>query len=650
MKKSRTVSFDIIIILVNLLLPDAILGEPRAQLVQIMCGNQLTQNITISISNFVATMEKLSTQMITSGFGKSFTSSGPNTNYGLGDCYGDLSLQECVFCYAVARTILPRCFPFNGGRVFLDGCFMRAENYSFFQEYTGPNDRTVCGNRTQKSSAFQVSARQAVVQVVSAAPNNKRGYARSQVPVLGTTNESAYVIADCWSTLSDSDCRACLENASASILGCLPWSEGRALNAGCFMRYSDTNFLNPIQGNGSLNSIQGNGSSRGKITIIIVATISSILVLVIGAVIGVYIWNRRTIQKKRKGYGAAEKPGNPLYDSCLNFKYSTLEKATGSFDEANKLGQGGFGTVYKGVLLDGREIAVKRLFFNNKHRAADFYNEVNIISSVEHKNLVRLFGCSFSGPESLLVYELLPNKSLDFFIFDPSKGKALNWEKRFEIIIGTAEGLVYLHENTKTKIVHRDIKASNILLDSIFRAKIADFGLARSFQEDKSHISTAIAGTLGYMAPEYLAHGQLTEKADVYSFGVLLLEIVTGRQNNRSKASQYSSDSSLTIVWKHFQQLTVDELFDPNLMLHNYSNIDVKKEILRVIHVGLLCTQEIPSLRPSMSKAIEMLVMKEEHLPTPTNPPYIYETIELNDNHPNLASVATTSQSTFYPI
>ncbi|XLS44768.1 hypothetical protein HN51_001633, partial [Arachis hypogaea] len=164
---------------------------------------------------------------------------------------------------------------------------------------------------------------------------------------------------------------------------------------------------------------------------------------------------------------------------------------------------------------DGKEIAIKRLYFNNRHRAAYFYNEVNIISSVEHKNLVRLLGCRYSGLESLLVYEFLPNKSLDQFIFDRVKGRELNWEKRYDIIIGTAEGLVYLHENSKTRIIHRDIKASNILLDAKLRAKIADFGLARSFQEDKR----------GYMAPEYLAHGQLTEKADVYSFGVLVLEI-----------------------------------------------------------------------------------------------------------------------------
>ncbi|KAF3629262.1 Cysteine-rich receptor-like protein kinase 2 [Capsicum annuum] len=271
--------------------------------------------------------------------------------------------------------------------------------------------------------------------------------------------------------------------------------EGRALYIGCVMRYSDTNFLNAILTNGG-------SSSRGA--------------------------------------NDAEKLVEILQDINLNFKYSILIKATGLFDKVNKLGKDGFGMVYKGRLADGREIAVKRLFYNNSHRVTDFYNEVNIVSSVEHKNLTRLLGCSCLGPKSLLVYEFLPNQSLDRFIFDPIKGKDLNWLRRFEIIIGTTEGLIYLHENTKTQIIHRDIKASNILLDSRFRAKIADFGLARSFQEDKSHISTAIANTLEFMAPECLAHGQLMEKKDVYTFRVLLLEIVTGRQSNQRNNVVYT--------------------------------------------------------------------------------------------------------------
>ncbi|CDP13194.1 unnamed protein product [Coffea canephora] len=643
-----TIASLLLILVAIMVLPDASVGAPRAQTVEFMCGHQLEHNTTLFVPNFVATMENISDQMRSKGFGVSITGKGPDTNYGLAQCYGDLSLLDCVLCYAEARTVLPQCFPFNGGRIFLDGCFMRAENYSFFQEFKGPQDHAVCGNRTRKSSTFQEAARRAVLQAATGAPNSN-GYARAALQVSGTSNESAYVLADCWKTLNANSCRACLENASKSILGCLPWSEGRALNTGCFMRYSDINFLNPIP---------GSGRSRGTVVVIVVAAVSSAIVLAVGAIMGAYFWKNKRIQKKRKGSNDAEKLVKTLHDSSLNFKYSTLEKATGSFDEANKLGQGGFGTVYKGVLPDGREIAVKRLFFNNKHRAADFYNEVNIISSVEHKNLVRLLGCSCSGPESLLVYEFLPNKSLDRFIFDANKGKALNWEKRFEIIIGTAEGLVYLHENTKCRIIHRDIKASNILLDSRLRSKIADFGLARSFQEDKSHISTAIAGTLGYMAPEYLAHGQLTDKADVYSFGVLLLEIVSGRQNNRSKTTEYS-DSLVTIAWKHFLQGKVEELFDPNLMLQNYLNMNVRAEVLRVVHIGLLCTQEIPSLRPSMSTALRILAKKDEQLPTPTNPPFIDEsTMELNDTfenphhpfrHGDSASNASLSHSSFYP-
>ncbi|PHU03599.1 Cysteine-rich receptor-like protein kinase 2, partial [Capsicum chinense] len=335
----------------------------------------------------------------------------------------------------------------------------------------------------------------------------------------------------------------------------------------------------------------------------------SIIVLGVGAFIGIGVWKSKQIQKKKKGKyfcakidcaNDAEKLVEILHDISLNFKYSTLDKATRSFDEANKLGQGGFGTVYKGVLVDGREIAVKRLFFNNTHRAADFYNEVNMVSSVEHKNLTRSLGCSCSGPESLIVYEFLPNQSLDRFIFDPIKGKVPNWERRFEIIIGMAEGLIYLHENTQTRIIHRDIKASNILLDSRFRAKIADFRLARSFQDDKSHISTALAGTL-----------------------------------------------------LHFQGGTVEEIFDPNLMLQNNHTINVKNEVMRFLHVGLLCAQEIPTLRPSMSKALQIFVKKDEELPPPTKPPFVDEkTMQLHVlslEQGDSATTANLSHSSFYP-
>lgn len=635
--------------LINILvLLEIAMADPRTDTVQVTCGNQLEHNTTVFVPNFIAAMANISKQMTASGFGVAVNGSGPDINYGLGQCYGDLSLQDCVLCYAEMRTVLPNCYPYNGGRIFLDGCFLRYENYSFSEEFRGPNDTAVCGNTTRKSSSFQESARQAVMSIVQSAPSNK-GYARAQLGVSGSVNETVYVLSDCWRSLNETSCRQCLENASESVLGCLPWSEGRALNTGCFMRYSDTDFL---------NKELGSGSSRGTIIMIVISVVSSFVVLVVGGVVGFYIWKHRYIQKKRKGSNDAEKMAKTLNDSSLSFKYSTIEKATESFGDANKLGQGGFGTVYKGVLPDGREIAVKRLFFNNRHRAADFYNEINIISSVEHKNLVRLLGCSCSGPESLLVYEYLANKSLDHFIFDEQRGKTLNWEKRYEIITGTAEGLVYLHDNSKTRIIHRDIKASNILLDSRLRAKIADFGLARSFEEDKSHISTAIAGTLGYMAPEYLAHGQLTEKADVYSFGVLIMEIITGRQNNRSKSAEYS-DSLVTITWRHFQAGTAEELYDPNLMLQNDTSDSVKDEILRVVQIGLLCTQEIPTLRPTMSKALQMLTKKEGNLPAPSNPPFIDEkTMELNDTYDNpchplnadgSSSVASVSHSSFYP-
>lgn len=241
----------LIILLAILLFPESSFGDPRAQTVKLICGTQTEHNATLYVPNFVATMENISMQIRNSGFGIAITGSNLDTNYGLAQCYGDLSLLDCVLCYAEARTVLPQCFPENGGRIFLDGCFMRAENYSFFNEYTGPNDIAVCGNKTRKDNTFRASARRALLEAVSAAPVMSNGYARAQVAVSGMANDSAYVLANCWKTLNASACRGCLENASASVSRCLPWSDGRALNTGCFLRYSDTNFLNPIPGKGS---------------------------------------------------------------------------------------------------------------------------------------------------------------------------------------------------------------------------------------------------------------------------------------------------------------------------------------------------------------------------------------------------------------
>ncbi|KAK9104420.1 hypothetical protein Scep_021264 [Stephania cephalantha] len=501
--------------------------DPRTQVVQFKCGSQLEHNRTQFMSNFISTMDSISSQMRTTGFGQVTVGSGPDANFGLAQCHGDLTLLDCVLCYAQMRTLLPSCFPYNAGTVYLDGCFMRVQNYSFYDEISGVDDNLICGNRTVERREYGEAVRRELKGAVErAVAESGGGFGR------GGEGEGS------------GEWRSGVLRGGGGLGGGGVFAGtaggggggGGGLHTGCFVRYSDVDFLNEVVGSGG-----GGGRSRVSGKVIAVIVVLSVAVLLLGATMGVYVLKQRRMRQKRKAldYAVEMEMAITLHNS-LKFEYSTLQKATKSFSSENKLGQGGFGMVYKGSLADGREIAVKRLFLNNRHRATDFFNEVNIIGSVQHKNLVRLLGCSCFGPESLLVYEFLANQSLERFIFDPILGKELDWDKRFEIIVGTAEGLAYLHENSEIRIIHRDIKASNILLDARFKAKIADFGLARTFQEDKSHISTVIAGTLGYMAPEYLAHGQLTEKADVYSFGVLLLEIVTGMQNNNSKGSEFS--------------------------------------------------------------------------------------------------------------
>ncbi|GLJ18781.1 hypothetical protein SUGI_0335320 [Cryptomeria japonica] len=332
-------------------------------------------------------------------------------------------------------------------------------------------------------------------------------------------------------------------------------------------------------------------------------------------------WLNRNVDLQQKDEDISVAAYGAMPELRLRYKFETLQSCTGNFNQENKLGQGAFGSVYKGVLPNDKEIAVKRLLFFNKDRGVkEFLNEVNMISNVRHKNLVKLLGCSVKDTERLLVYEYLPNKSLDYHLFDPISRKVLNWEKRFEIIVGAAAGLAYLHHESEIRIIHRDIKASNILLDQNFKPKIADFGLARHFTEGQTHVSTGIAGTLGYMAPEYIVLGQLTEKADIFSFGVLVLEIMSGRKNNHSKSTQDIQSLSHE-MWKHFMSNTVSKALDP-IILESCGK-GGEKQLYCAVHVGLLCTQASPALRPSMAQVVQMLISHNPNLPAPAQPPFM---------------------------
>ncbi|KAI4357606.1 hypothetical protein L6164_001544 [Bauhinia variegata] len=295
------------------------------------------------------------------------------------------------------------------------------------------------------------------------------------------------------------------------------------------------------------------------------------------------------------------------------FAYETLASATKNFHPHHKLGQGGFGPVYKGKLDDGREIAVKKLSQSSNQGKKEFMNEAKLLARVQHRNVVNLLGYCAHGNEKLLVYEYVANESLDKLLFKSDRKEQLDWKRRFDIITGIARGLLYLHEDSHNCIIHRDIKASNILLDDKWIPKIADFGMARLFPEDQTHVNTRVAGTNGYMAPEYVMHGHLSIKADVFSFGVLVLELISGQRN--SSFSQGDAQNLLDWAYKLYKKGRSLEIVDPAL-----ASSAVADQVAMCIQLGLLCTQGDPQLRPNMRRVVVMLSRKPGHMDEPTRP------------------------------
>ncbi|XP_060191132.1 G-type lectin S-receptor-like serine/threonine-protein kinase At4g27290 isoform X2 [Lycium barbarum] len=370
------------------------------------------------------------------------------------------------------------------------------------------------------------------------------------------------------------------------------------------------------------DSLEQSGEKKGNVLFWILP-LSAGVILVFLSLLIYHRRRKKALELKKNGCGGNYKmdynSGNCAEEFEIPlFALSTIAKATNNFSIDRRIGEGGFGPVYKGI-LEGKEIAVKRLSRTSTQGENEFKNEVVYIVKLQHRNLVKILGCCIEGEEKMLIYEYLPNGSLDSFIFDDTQSKVLDWPKRFHIINGIARGLMYLHQDSQLRIIHRDLKANNILLDKDMNPKISDFGLAKICEEDDIGAKTdRVVGTYGYLSPEYALHGKYSVKSDVFSFGILILEIVSG-QSNRKFSHPDHSLNLLAHAWKLNKEGRSTEILDEHL-----GDSCSTPEVERSICVGLLCVQQCPEDRPSMSSVV-MMLNNEGVLPQAKRPGFYIE-------------------------
>ncbi|XP_052205891.1 LOW QUALITY PROTEIN: probable receptor-like protein kinase At1g11050 [Diospyros lotus] len=462
---------------------------------------------------------------------------------------------------------------------------------------------------------------------------------RDWVAKLGTNTS---LDSDCRPDLTDlTACDACVA-AGFQVQGSLIAIDGNKSHAtDCFhfsILYAAgvVNELGP-ESTGAVSCIFGlsvaadSGSGKSHLALVFGLTGAGVAVLVVAVLVGLYLcWDKEWWRKRdgvELGYGLdgeelGSRPRVRPNTGSIWFKIDELAKATDNFSQKNFIGRGGFGVVHKGTLKDGTVVAVKKVIESDFQGNEEFCNEVDIISNLRHRNLVPLRGCCVTGEDDeqyeesqrFLVYDYMPNGNLDDHLFwtknrSTNRKQPLTWPQRKNIILDVAKGLAYLHYGVKPGIYHRDIKSTNILLDAEMRARVADFGLARQSREGQSHLTTRVAGTHGYLAPEYALYGQLTGKSDVYSFGVVVLEIMCGR-----KALDLSSPGSLDAflitdwAWSLVKAGKIEGVLDASLLVNGDSaNSNPKAIMERFVKVGILCAHVMVALRPTILDAIKML-------------------------------------------
>ncbi|XP_062013392.1 cysteine-rich receptor-like protein kinase 10 isoform X2 [Rosa rugosa] len=616
----------ILFMILSLLLPATVSGEDPLSTFCSADASHYTPSSQFE-SNLKQLLKSLSfNTSISGGFYNDTIGTSHDKVYGQTLCRWDVNFRVCQKCVSDASQEIFNSCKSTDAMIWYELCQVRYSYQMFFSSmsYTGKypdqnNQQKNVPDAHYFGDVLMYLMRNLSGKSVFTPPKNM--FATGEIEFSG--NRTIYGLEQCTRDISESDCNNCLVSALEDLSSCCSSHQGgTVVSRNCNVRFELYRFFNDTSSSPLIHPYSKGDDS--KIWKVVVTCASTILFAVLVLLCAVHFRRKKGLKhvtdEERSEHVLLHDLASPtevtiteegvlLTSEELPFvDVATIKIATDDFSDSNKLGQGGFGTVYKGVLPDGREVAVKRLSRKSWQGLEEFKNEVILIAKLQHRNLVRLLACGFEGEEKLLLYEYMPNKSLDTFIFDSQRRAELSWETYHNIIKGIARGLLYLHEDSRLRIIHRDLKPSNVLLDHGMVAKISDFGMARIFCENQNTANTKrVVGTYGYMAPEYAMEGLFSVKSDVFSFGVIMLEIISGKRNSR-----FYTEHAKTLAAYDGKEV---EFVEPCLLESSPT-----KEILRCMHIGLLCVQEDPEERPKMSDVVVLVGSDSIELPEPKKP------------------------------
>ncbi|XP_031499240.2 cysteine-rich receptor-like protein kinase 15 [Nymphaea colorata] len=539
-------------------------------------------------------------------------------------CQGDVSDDVCWNCTAQASAMILRLCPNSKQAIiWLQHCQLRYSDRNL--QGTMDVGDSACQPDPENAPSPTSNFDQTLSDLISyLAFNVSQGSSgglmfATGAAIIAKSQRNLYALVQCNRDISADQCGRCLRSAASDIAGCSKGKQGaRIFKGSCRLAYGLQRFFlaQPML------MLPGKRDRKPWWNMFLVLSLISLVLLAAACALCLLRIRRRHIAKLNHNIEADDHDaGNATEEAeydLTQISLRAIEEATNNFSEANKLGEGGFGPVYKGKLPDGQEVAVKRMARASGQGVREFKNEVKLIAKLQHTNLVRLIGCCLEKREKLLVYEYMSNGSLDYFLKDPEHSVLLDWERRFNIIMGIARGTLYLHQDSRLNVVHRDLKAGNVLLDGQMNPKISDFGMARVFTGVHGQATTSVVvGTYGYMAPEYALDGMFSTKSDVYSFGILLLEIIGGQLNSKFQLS-HPDKNLITHAWRLWSEGNSSEFIDP-ILIRSTSSIN---EMQRCTQIGLLCIQEDAATRPAMSTVVLMLANNSLLLPLPKPPAY----------------------------